>query len=510
MNPRNARFAVWLVFGIALLFNVIFWKEKMGINTAIFDLAVLIIIFILYPTAKNSAAVRWLVVGHLICVAMIVIHNSALSKIAYSTTLLLVVAFSQYVHRSVLFATGSILQNIVFAVPNFIDQFPAHTHAKPSSFRFSRRLRLALIPIILVLVFVVIYSSANSIFSKIVSSFITTVGDFFANFSDFISIPRLGFFVLGLFIAIVILLKSRANYFSKKESKLSDDLVRRRTSVYQSGGFAEFITSIMGRAGKGMLALKNANTIGLISIILLNLLLLVVNGIDISYIWMGIDVSTTNLYEMIHNGTELLIISILLAILVLLLVFKGNLNFYRGSKQLKIAAYCWIIQNIILVVSVLLRDIYYIRETGLAYKRVGVLFYLALVCVGLLSVLIKISRRKSIYFLLRVNTWAVMILLVFSTTINWDEYIASYNFNHKNEIIMPVGFMVTLSGKAIPLLDQNRAALIEHKVKLKSLDQWNYNCEDCYLKVLDEQIRQYKLEHGTNKYTWLSWNSADA
>ncbi|MBC7848498.1 MAG: hypothetical protein H7Y31_02120, partial [Chitinophagaceae bacterium] len=47
-------------------------------------------------------------------------------------------------------------------------------------------------------------------------------------------------------------------------------------------------------------------------------------------------------------------------------------------------------------------------------------------------------------------------------------------------------------------------------VKLKSLDQWNYNCEDCYLKVLDEQIRQYKLEHGTNKYTWLSWNSADA
>jgi hypothetical protein len=211
---------------------------------------------------------------------------------------------------------------------------------------------------------------------------------------------------------------------------------------------------------------------------------------------------------MIHEGADLLIFSMVMAILVLLIFFRGNLNFYRNNKWLKWGAYCWIVQNIILVISVFLRDYHYIRETGLAYKRIGVLFYLALVLVGLITVFWKIYHRKTVYYLFRVNAWAVIVLLIFSTTINWDYTIAAYNLGHKNEIIMPVDYMVTLKNKALPLLDQHKEDLKRHQQLMKEKGQWKYNCDDCFLRELEINIAEYKEQNSS--YSWLSWNLADA
>ncbi len=130
--------------------------------------------------------------------------------------------------------------------------------------------------------------------------------------------------------------------------------------------------------------------------------------------------------------------------------------------MVKRAAYAWIIQNGILVISVFLRDYYYIHESGLAYKRIGVIFYLVLVLVGLVTVFWKIHKKKTNYFLLRVNAWAVIVLLVVASTIKWDRLIASYNFSQHKNIVIPVDYMVTLSDEALDLLDQNRVILKEH------------------------------------------------
>ncbi|MGO8056430.1 hypothetical protein, partial [Rhizobium leguminosarum] len=64
---------------------------------------------------------RWLLAGHLICLAMIVLNNSMLSKFAFIVTLFLLTGFTQYVHRSVWYAGGSVFQNIVFSVPGFFE-----------------------------------------------------------------------------------------------------------------------------------------------------------------------------------------------------------------------------------------------------------------------------------------------------------------------------------------------------------------------------------------------------
>ena len=264
----------------------------------------------------------------------------------------------------------------------------------------------------------------------------------------------------------------------------------------------------MGRFGKGMIALKNSNTVGLISLALLNLLLLVVNIIDITYIWFGFKFDKdVNLYKMIHQGTDTLIISILLAMSILIIFFRGNLNFYQKNKWLKYGAYAWIIQNSILVISVFLRDYYYIIQTGLAYKRIGVLFYLALVMTGLITVFWKIYAKKTTYYLFRVNAWAVIILLVASTAVNWDELIASYNFSRKDKILMPVDYMLTLSNKAIPLLHQNAEVL---KEQWKKQEQLGFVKDPCY-SCIDEELK-WKKDYFKKEYarlSWLSFNLAD-
>jgi hypothetical protein len=101
--------------------NGIFWNEKMAVNTVLYDLFIIGVLFSLYPKARHSSTVRWLLAGHLICLAMIVLHNSMLSKFAFMVTLLLLTGFTQYAHRSAWYAGGSVFQNIVFSVPGFFE-----------------------------------------------------------------------------------------------------------------------------------------------------------------------------------------------------------------------------------------------------------------------------------------------------------------------------------------------------------------------------------------------------
>ena len=162
----------------------------------------------------------------------------------------------------------------------------------------------------------------------------------------------------------------------------------------------------MGRFANGVMALRNENTTGIISLVLLNLLLLFINCIDMVYVWFGFQYKNAgNLADYVHEGTGMLIFSIVLAMVVLLFFFRGNLNFYKKNKWLRWGSYVWLLQNMVLVISVLLRDYYYILHDGLAYKRIGVLVFLVLVLFGLVTIFIKIRQIKTSYYLLRVNAW---------------------------------------------------------------------------------------------------------
>lgn len=497
---------VILVTAGAVLFNLVFWNEKLAINTVLFDVFLLSALFFLYPQARKHAIVNWLLLGHVVCLAMVVVHNTDLSKIAFTITLLLLAGFAEYTHRSAWFAGGSMILNIIMVAASFIEPIKLNKGQGIKRKGISRFIRFALLPVILLIVFFCIYKGANNVFSEIVGEIGVQLEIFFSHFFDFFSWQRLLFLLLGLLITGSILLKSKLNYFSSREAGMYDGLQRSKRTLRQKrqGFLFNLVETIMGKMASGTLALKNENTTGIISLVLLNVLLLAVNLIDFNFLWLHFQYKEGEpVHQMVHEGTELLIASIVLAMVILLFFFKGNLNFYKRNKWLKYGAYAWIIQNVILVCSVLLRDYYYIVKAGLAYKRIGVLFFLLMVLVGLITVFLKIWSRKTNYYLLRVNAWAGIVLLVLASTVHWDEFIVSYNLKRRNTIELDVPFLLSLSNKALPLLDTNIVFLQNLENKLRQSPG-----NDDYIARL--QQRKAEFVHDQKGFSWLSWNYADA
>lgn len=508
---KSASLKLFLVVTGAILFNLVFWQEKLALNALLFDLFILTAIFYTEPGALKKSTVKWLLVAHTISCVTLVIHNTLLSQIAFSVSMLLTVMFVFFEHRSAWYAAGSALLNYIAVLPSLIFCMRA-VNGKRIGFKgFGKVIRFMLIPLMLGIVFFALYNFSNAVFQQMMNDSGFAIQRFFLHFFDWLSWDRFGFLFLGLFITGGILLKSGFDFFSRAEKNKTDLLIRQRRSLaeWKQTGWFDLLTLIMGKFANGVMALRNENTTGIISLSLLNLLLLVVNCTDIIYVWFGFTYnSSIRLSAYVHEGAGMLIFSIVAAMLLLLFFFRGNLNFYRKNKWLKIGAYAWILQNMVLVVSVFVRDYYYISHYGLAYKRIGVLVFLAMVLAGLITVFIKIQWKMSAYYLFRINAWFAMVLLVISSCIHWDELIARYNLSRKSTIPLDVKFLLTLSDKTLPLLDQNRD-LLEHPTFLlnDSESESSYQTVLLPLEFLDKRKMAFLATQ--KDYSWLSWNLAD-
>ena len=499
-----------LLFTGTILFNIVFWQEKIAINALIFDVFVLLSVFNLYPAAFTRPAMKWLLLAHVVTLCTLVLHNTVLTKLAFSATLLLVVIFTQFLHRSVWYAAASAVGNYLLFVFSFMDDIRQIEKGEIKSLGIKKALRFLIIPLMIAAVFFLIYSFSNTVFQDVVNSIGIALRHFFTRFFDWFNWERFCFLLLGLFISGGLILKMKSNYFSEKEFTKHNDLWRRKHNLkkWKETAMFDLLTLFMGRFANGVMALRNENTVGVISLLMLNALLLFINAIDITYVWFGFSYTPDiNLTQYVHEGTGMLIFSIVLAMLVLLFFFRGNLNFYKKNKWLRYGAYGWIAQNAILVISVLIRDYYYITHMGLAYKRIGVLVFLLMVLMGLITVFIKIHQRKTAYYLWRVNGWFAVVLLVAASCVHWDETIARYNLAHKNTISVDVKFLLTLSDKTLPLLDKNQDVLDGKKELLQGEGEYLYRSGLTLKEFFEMRKKTFFEEQKT--YSWLSWNMSD-
>lgn len=506
---KTVTLKIMLVIAGALLFNIIFWQEKLAINTLLFDAFILLSVFKLYPAAFTKPAMKWLLLAHAVALATLIIHNTLLSKLAFSATLLLVVVFTQFLHRSVWYAAASAAGNYLLFIFSFMEDIRQVRKAGIKSLGIRKTLRFLIIPLLIAAVFFFLYSFSNTVFQDVVNDIGIALEHFFSRFYDWFNWERFGFLLLGLFVTGGLLMKMRSNYFSEKEFGKQNNLLRRKQNFtkWKQSVMFDILSVFMGRFANGALALRNENTVGIISLVMLNILLLFINVLDIIYVWFGFTYTANiNLKDYVHEGAGMLIFSIVLAMLVLLFFFRANLNFYKKNKWLRYGAYGWIFQNMILVISVLLRDSYYIQHMGLAYKRIGVLVFLIMVLMGLITVFIKIQQRKTSYYLWRVNGWFAIVLLVAASCIHWDETIARYNLTQKNTIPVDVKFLLTLSDKTIPLVQQNIDVLKEEKLPVQP--EGDYEDRSALLEVFEKRKKEF-LET-QQKYSWLSWNVSDA
>ena len=507
-KPNLLLFAT--LFG-GLLFNFLFWKERLALNLLIYS------IFILAATCLNPNIIKRMkfkiyALAHLMAAILVVINNTDLSIATYYISLLVFIGISHNQQIRTLFAAGlaAILQMITTpynAINNLSKISIGNFNLKP----VFRLIKYIIIPTIVVIFFTCLYAAANELFAHYVSTILSSIFNFIESILQFffedLDIERFFYFCFGLLLTGGLLLPFFNKGLENAELKAPEQLKRTRRESTQKTLWYQVMKTFAGNLMSRKMALKTEYIIGLIMFVALNLLLLFLNTIDITTIWFGYK-PAGNFSGALHEGTNSLIFSIVMAMAVIAYFFRGNLNFYSKSKTLKTLAFIWMVQNVILIISVLIRDGYYIEFYGLTYKRIGVLVFALLCIIGLATVYLKVDKQKTLFYLIKINGHIWFILLLSFSMINWDVAITKYNLSQSEKISLDADYLLSLSDKTLPLLDQNRLKLhytpskiyIEREIaKPETADE--------YRNQLDERIGYFKERY--EKESWLSWNMPD-
>ncbi len=488
MLTQKRYLAAFLILSAA--FNVLFWQEKLGINALIFSGIMILSVMLLKPKAIRSRNVWGTALLAFFTADLVLIHNSGLAKFMHFISLILFVGFvHQPQLRTVFLALGAVFENVANLLRRLSIQLPLWAMFHPWLRKSWNVMRISLIPLGLLLVFFIIFLIANPRFEDFSTHGLGWAFSHVNAFLENISGERIAFIILGFLIAGWVVFSQTSNGWLKLERGHPDNLQRTRQRPNPQAP---------------RLGLKREYIIALLSMGMINVLLLVNNLIDIDWIWVGFEYQGEfNLSQFVHTGTYMLIFSILLSMGIMLYFFRANLNFYPKNTWLKRLSYLWIGQNVILAISVALRNYHYISNCGLTFKRIGVMVFLVMTLYGLYALFLKIRNRKSLFYLLRTNSWAVYLILIGLAVVDWNPIIARYNLSHYAQArpeYIDLNYVLSLSDSAIP-------TMMEYRTVFSNATNPKITSVPFFERKLNEKIKHFKETQAS--LSWCSWNVAD-
>ena len=459
LTPLTAAQRLLLPLGV-VLFDWLFWREIGGLNIMVFSIFVVVAQLVLLP---RRAAVRrspyfWLMVaGSLFGGAMMAVYGSAVAALACVASVLLLLGYAnqptlKLLPYALLTAVGSVAQ----AGPRMLRGLRAPRHAGAGVRRGWFYGRLLLVPLGILGAFHVLFAVANPVYDKLSGRALAAVGNWLARLLPDISLGHIIFLILGFLVTAGVVVVVPVYWLADHESRFGEFIRRQRDRV---ASFGVRRPDFRWKTTRTLDLRKEFIAAGAV-FGLVNMLLLVVNTIDIRWLWFGfVPAPDFDLAQFVHEGTYVLIFSILLAMGIVLWFFRRNLNFYQpGLPWLRGGATVWVLQNAVLATSVGLRNYYYILHSGLAYKRIGVCFFLLLTFFGLATVLLKIWQRRSAYSLVRLNSLAAYVVLLLLAAGNWEVWMARYNLQPRFRTV-DIGFLLDMPGRVLPTLLARRAVL---------------------------------------------------
>ena len=395
----------WILASAVFIYSLLFYNQTAGINFLIFT--IVLIIFLLIKNAALIIRRNWVLaaLGSLLSGVCVVWHGNILAVVANVISLSILSALSFDSETSVVFSllhsAYSYLSSPVLMVIDYLENKSNAVMPKTNS---KKKIWMIIIPVFITLIFFFMYRSSSTLFDALASKI---------NW-DFISWNWIIFTLGGLVLLYGFFYQKRIGALDRLDANGYNDLSADniRPSLF------------FGRE----LNIVDENFSGTLLFALLNLLLLVVNLLDVNFMFsnqklpLGITAK-----QFLHQGTDMLITSIIVAIAIILFYFRGGLNFYKKNKAIKTLACIWVLQNAFMLFSTACRNHSYICEYGLTYKRIGVYVYLILTLVGLITTLVKIVKAKSNMYLFRRNGWIFYSLLIILTFPDWDRLITSYN-----------------------------------------------------------------------------------
>ncbi|MGB5976505.1 MAG: DUF4173 domain-containing protein, partial [Cyclobacteriaceae bacterium] len=300
-----------------------------------------------------------------------------------------------------------------------------------SSGKAMRVLKVSMVPVLVAIAFFLMYYLGNPAFAALMNNFTPGAPGAFFWFCLWSGVFLFGTFYINENWAGMLLEKKLPDYLSR--DNMRSNPVKTRIQGLCTG-------------------VRKENQRALLTLGLLNGLILLVNLTDLYYISGGTLPDDLTHSEYVHQGIYTLILSLVLAISLILFYFRGSLNFFSPARHTFFLTIAWLFQNGILALLCAYRNLLYVEEYGLTHKRIGVWVYIVLVLAGLLITYLKVSRKLSLWHLIKLNSTIAIGLFLCMSFFNWDGFIAHYNLYHARRT--DFDYLMTLSDTALPVMDE--------------------------------------------------------
>lgn len=483
----------WILFVSAIGYSYLFYHAGSGINFLIFTL--LLIVSLIIRNKKIIKDKKWLLAtsGSLITAFCIFYYGNSLSLIGNIISLMLLSALSYSpetsVFTSLFFSAYSIAGSCIFVILDTIERAQKRVYVASERSGFIKFM-LYILPIGILILFFLLYKGSNPVFDNFTNKINL----------DFISPAWILFTIGGVLLIYGFYYHKTISAIELKDKSAPDSIFSK--SLDNNSWLSRNLT------------IENEVLSGIVLLSMLNILLLIVNGLDLNYLWLNKELPEGLTYSsFVHQGTGLLIDSIIIAILIIMFYFRGSVNIYHKNKVIKLLAFLWIIQNAFMIISTAARNDLYINEYSLTYKRIGVYVWLLLAFIGLAVTFIKILKSKTNWFLFRANSWIFYGVLVISCFIDWGQLVADFNIERaeRNKKKLDRSYLLTLSDNVLPkflvLNDSIKDTVIDTESGFfSSWDRGYYNVINFNAEVSEKLYLFLKRMHSKD---WRSFNVSD-
>jgi hypothetical protein len=190
-----------------------------------------------------------------------------------------------------------------------------------------------------------------------------------------------------------------------------------------------------GFDGTGDLAIPGVTAQSVtLSLLLFNAIFAAQNAMDIAWLWgLAPLPEGMTLAEYAHRGAYPLIATALLAGLFVLVTLRPGST--TAAKPLIRALFTlWVIQNIVLVASSILRTWDYVEAYSLTVLRIAALEWMVLVALGLAIILWRLWAEKSGRWLINANALAAALVIGAATMVDHGAIAANRNVEQAREI----------------------------------------------------------------------------
>lgn len=394
------------IFLTTFLFIIVFYDQNMGLNLGIIAVIYSVLTFFRTPVKNRTSTFFFLLITSLLSAAAFAWYGDFPSFLAVVSSLILLGYRSRNRRMKILLLIPVIVTNCSTFLCRFFSFDKWLPKRKIPGF-WQKMFAFIFIPLLLIAVFFGIYSVGSDHFANLFTNIELDI-----NFWQLITITALGLFVVFNYWNYVV---EKTIY--KTNSILNNDFNERDKILKPTYSFFDLDTERMS---------------GIISLLALNILLIFFI-ITYNYEQFFETVkSPSRLSQETHERVNVVIISIIMAIFVIMFYFKSSFNFDPKAGLMKILAKIWILLNVVLVISALVKNSEYIENYGFTYKRLGVYAFLILSFIGLVMTFIKIQLRKRNAFLFNTMTWYIYGTVLVCSYINWGGIITSQNMKRKD------------------------------------------------------------------------------